>query len=112
MAKKSVARSASKTLKQAAKAGSKRVTSVAGEALGAAAAAATGVVLREFADALGAGVNRNQNGDSPEVGNRNALSVKASKAKKRSQKSLKVTRVTKKRSTKVRAKKARKKSPR
>jgi len=111
MAKKSVARSASKTLKKAAKAGSKRVTSVAGEALGAAAAAATGVVLREFADALGAGVNRNQNGDSPEVGNRNALSVKASKAKKRSQKSLKVSRVTKKRST-IRAKKARKKSPR
>jgi len=82
MAKNSMAKSARKTLTKAAQSGSKKLTSVAGEALGVAAAAATGVILREFAEALGA--KRKQNGDISETGK---VNVVAEKSKRRAQKS-------------------------
>ena len=53
MVKQSMAKTARRKLKKAAQTGSKKVTSVAGEALGAAAVAATSVILRQFAEALG-----------------------------------------------------------
>ena len=62
MAKTSRTKSASKAVSKVARAGTKKVTSVAGEALGAAAAAATGVILRGFAEALAS--NKNTGTDS------------------------------------------------
>ena len=83
MVKKSMAKSARKTLTKATQAGSKKVTRVAGgRYLGVAAAAATGVILREFAEALGA--KRKQNGDISETGK---VNVVAEKSKRRAQKS-------------------------
>ena len=58
MAKKGMLDAAQKTVVGAAKLGARGVKSVAGDALGAAASAAAGVVLDRVSEALGSGQNK------------------------------------------------------